>query len=149
MKRTRNLIFDVMGVLFDHSTHQGKLFVPLQEGLMVLKECIISAEKQGHTLYICTNMQIPYMEILKEEYPEIMGAFKGIVTPSTALAKKPSPEIFYYLLDRFHLEPRDSVFIDDQETNIRAAQELGITGIHARDFFHVRSELERLGILCS
>lgn len=149
MKR-KNIIFDVTGVLFDHGTQdstQGKVFVPCKEGIEVLKECMVSAEAQGHTLYICTNMQIPYMEILQQEYPDIMGAFKGIVTPSTALAKKPSLAIFQYLLARFHLEPRDSVFIDDQEMNIVAAQEVGIIGIHAYDFSHVRNELKRLGVL--
>lgn len=146
MKR-KNIIFDVTGVLFDHGTQEDKLFIPRSEGIDVLKECMISAERQGHTLYICTNMQIPYMEILQQEYPEIMGAFKGIVTPSTALAKKPSHAIFQYLISRFHLEPRDSVFIDDQEMNIMAAQEVGMIGIHAQDFSHVRNELKRLGVL--
>lgn len=145
MKRN-NIIFDITGVLFDHGT-QEKLFVPRQEGIEVLKECMVSAESRGHTLYICTNMHIPYMEILQQEYPDIMGAFKGIVTPSTALAKKPSPKIFEYLLSRFHLEPRDSVFIDDQEANIMAAQAAGMIGIHAQDFTHVRNELMRIGVL--
>ncbi len=146
MKR-KNIIFDVTGVLFDHGSEQDKLFVPLKEGIDVLQECRVSAQTQGHTLYICTNMQIPYMEILQQEYPEIMGAFKGIVTPSTALAKKPNPQIFEYLLSRFHLEARDSVFIDDQEMNIMAAREAGMIGIHAQDFTHVRSEFKRIGVL--
>lgn len=143
----KNIIFDVTGVLFDHGTEQDKLFVPCKEGIEVLQDCRARAHVLGHTFYICTNMQIPYMEILQQEYPEIMGAFKGIVTPSTALAKKPNPQIFEYLLTRFHLEARDSVFIDDQEMNITAAQGLGMTGIHAQDFSHVRRELKRLGVL--
>ncbi len=150
--RRRNIIFDVTGVLFNYNPAQEahpdeKLFVPLEEGIALLKECAQKAKEKGHTLFICTNLHMTYLEILKQEYPEALGLFKAMVTPSTAMAKKPNPQIFQYLLDRYHLVPQDSVFIDDQESNIDAAKDAGMVGIHAQDFSYVRSELKRLGIL--
>ena len=146
MSRKRNIIFDIGGVLFDQSGDHQKLFVPRAEGISLLQECL-TMPKQGNTFYVCTNLTIPYVELLQEEFPDIMGAFKGVVTPNTALAKKPSPKIFQYLINRYHLLPEDSIFIDDQEDNIRAAEQEGMIGIHAHDFTLVRTQLKRMGIL--
>jgi len=146
MNRRRNIIFDIGGVLFDQSGDQEKLFVPRSEGISLLQECL-SIPKHGHSFYVCTNLTIPYVELLHQEFPDIMGAFNGIVTPNTALAKKPSPKIYQYLINRYHLLPEDSIFIDDQEANILAAQEEGMIGIHAQDFNRVRTELKRIGVL--
>lgn len=150
--RRRNIIFDITGVLFKYNETQKqvpeeKLFVPLQEGITLLYDCAKKAEEKGLFLYVCTNLHAPYLDILKQEYPETLNLFKAMVTPSTAMAKKPNPQIFRYLLDRYHLIPQDSVFIDDQTLNIDAAEDAGMIGIHAQDFSHVRNELQRLGFL--
>ena len=136
------------GVLFEPTgAQEEKLFIPHKEGIEVLNACIKQAEIKGHSLYICSNLQMPDLEILKQDYPDIMGVFKGIVTPSTALAKKPHPQIFKYLIDTYQLIPHESIFIDDQESNIIGAQDAGMIGIHAQDFGYVTRELQRLGVL--
>ncbi len=149
MSSQKNLIFDIQGVLFDQNPQYPgqKLFCPIKEGIDLLQDCFAAAEKSGHKLFICSNLSMRYLEILEEEYPEIVQCFEGIVSPSTAQAKKPDPQIFTYLLDTYRLTPDQSIFIDDQIINIETARKLGISTIHAHNFEHVRKELKGYGIL--
>lgn len=43
--------------------------------------------------------------------------------------KKPDPRIFEFLLEKIALEAQECLFIDDDEQNVRAANNLGINGI--------------------
>jgi 2-haloacid dehalogenase len=149
MSSKRNLIFDLGGVLFEHNRGESaahQLFAPLEKGLELFEKCVQHAHADGHSLYVCSNWSLPYISMLESEYPEIFKSFHGIVTPSTALAKKPNPAIFTYLLSTYQLNPEHSIFIDDQLVNVEVARSLGITGIHSFDYDHVAQELSRLGI---
>lgn len=59
---------------------------------------------------------------------------------------KPNPEIYQLLIDRYHLEPQQCVFLDDTKRNLEAAEKFGMHTIHFinRDF--ALAELERLGV---
>ncbi|VHO04729.1 HAD family phosphatase [Candidatus Rhabdochlamydia sp. T3358] len=43
--------------------------------------------------------------------------------------KKPDPRIFKFLLEKMDLEPQECLFIDDDEQNVNAANNLGLNGI--------------------
>jgi putative hydrolase of the HAD superfamily len=143
MKRT-SLIFDLNGVLFTPHTDL-KSWLPLEEGVALLHAC--HRHPLEHELYVCSNMPQHHLESLHREHSAIMDLFTAIVTPTSAGAKKPSHEIFTYLLERYQIRPEESFFIDDSEVNISAAQALGMQGILVQDFSEVRRELERRGIL--
>lgn len=44
--------------------------------------------------------------------------------------RKPDPRCFEFVLNELEWEPEDTVFIDDVEENVAAADKLGMTGIH-------------------
>ena len=148
----KNIIFDICGVLFDfnphyHQSSSENLFVPIKEGIELLEACAHQAQQTGRRLFICSNIQDPHLEVLMKDYPDTLDLFKAVVTPSSAQAKKPSPEIFKYLMDRHDIMPHESIFIDDQLSNVEAAQAAGMIGIHAVDLGQVRDELLKLGIM--
>lgn len=43
---------------------------------------------------------------------------------------KPSPEIFEFVINKYNLDPKLTIFIDDQKENIEAAKQLGLDAIH-------------------
>jgi HAD superfamily hydrolase (TIGR01509 family) len=43
---------------------------------------------------------------------------------------KPDAEIYKILVDRYDLNPEETLFIDDRKSNIEAAQNAGICGYH-------------------
>lgn len=147
MSTPKNIIFDLCGVIFDHPTpDQQTLYSPLKDGLLVLEHCHALAQTKGHKLFACTNWTMRYIDLLEQDYPHIFKRFEGIVTPTVAQAKKPDTKIFHYLLDTYNLVAQHSIFIDDQLTNVEAAQSVGMEAIHFSDFASVQKELMRLGI---
>lgn len=60
--------------------------------------------------------------------------------------RKPSAEFYKIILDRYHLDPGKTVFIDDSLRNVKGAEAVGITGIHFHNPSQVKEELQRLGI---
>jgi len=51
--------------------------------------------------------------------------FEGIVVSGTEKTRKPFSAIYQITLDRYQLNPTNSLFIDDNERNIVAAQRIG------------------------
>ena len=47
--------------------------------------------------------------------------------------KKPNREIFDYVVEHSHIKPEESIFIDDNEANIKAADALGFNTIFLND----------------
>ena len=78
---------------------------------------------------------------------EFLSWFDGIVVSGEEGVIKPDPRIFRILLDRYDIDPREAVFIDDNPANAQAAAALGIHGIHFRTPELLRRELEALGFL--
>jgi len=60
---------------------------------------------------------------------------------------KPDARIFRTLLDRYGLRADETVFIDDNAANARAATALGIHGIHFESPSKLRAELASLSLL--
>ena len=56
--------------------------------------------------------------------------FEGIVVSGEEKTRKPFSEIYEITLNRFSLEPKQTIFIDDNLRNVEAANALGINGIH-------------------
>jgi epoxide hydrolase-like predicted phosphatase len=70
--------------------------------------------------------------------------FDAVVISSEVRLRKPDAAIFHHALDLLELAPQECAFVDDIEHNVRAAEELGITGVHYRDTATTLARLEEL-----
>jgi FMN phosphatase YigB (HAD superfamily) len=95
------------------------------EGIDFIKKC----KRQGHSVYALSNWDAESFELLKKQYPELFDLFDGIMISGDNHMLKPHVSFYQSLLDRYNLEPHRCWFIDDQEENVRTAQQLGINGI--------------------
>ncbi|MCM1253647.1 MAG: HAD family phosphatase [Clostridium sp.] len=59
---------------------------------------------------------------------------------------KPMPEIYDILINRYHLIPKECVFLDDTERNLKGAEAFGIHTIHFENQAQARAELKKLGV---
>jgi putative hydrolase of the HAD superfamily len=59
---------------------------------------------------------------------------------------KPEPTIYYYCLNELKIKPEDGLFIDDDIGNVKAAEELGMKGIHYENPQRLQIELHKLGV---
>ncbi len=72
--------------------------------------------------------------------------FDGRVVSGEENTRKPHKEIYDIILTRYNLLPNETVFIDDNLRNIKAADELGITSIHFTSPESLMDELKKLNI---
>ena len=58
---------------------------------------------------------------------------------------KPNPAIYEHTLRGLGVAARETIFVDDREANVQAAQELGIQAIRFRNVAQLREELAAMG----
>lgn len=104
--------------------------------------------RAGYQTAIISNATDRLRQLLSEEH-EIAGAFDLIVCSAEEKIMKPDTEIYQRTLQRLGVTPRQAVFIDDNEDNVRAAQALGIHAIHYREGLDVKAALARLDVKIS
>ncbi len=111
-------------------------------------ELLRDLKARGFALYGLTNWSAETLPIAYERF-DFFGLFDGIVVSGDEKLIKPDPRIYRVLLDRYGLDARESVFIDDNADNIKAAQELGFEAILFDTPGHVREQLDALLTRCS
>ena len=79
-------------------------------------------------------------------YPrEYFGStFDEVVISGEVGMRKPEERIYLHTCERLGLRPQECVFIDDLESNVRAAEALGMTGLLHTDVATTQAELTRL-----
>ncbi len=109
-------------------------------------ELIHELSKTNHSLFVLSNMHLSSIAYL-ERCHTFWGVFDGIVISSRINKVKPETQIYEHLLNRFQLEPGDTVFIDDLQENLSAASSVGIQTIRFRDAAQCRRALVNLGCM--
>lgn len=99
----------------------------------------------NHKIYALTNWSAETFPIALEKF-DFLHWFDGIVVSGTEMTRKPFPEFYQILLDRYDVAPSDAIFIDDNLRNVLAAKEMGIESIHFHSPEKLRAELANLGV---
>ena len=102
-------------------------------------------ENDNYKLYALTNWSGELFPHARERF-EFLKWFEGIVVSGDEKMRKPSAEFYKVLLDRYHLDPSTTIFIDDSLRNVKGAEAVGITGIHFHNPSQLKEELQKLGI---
>jgi putative hydrolase of the HAD superfamily len=98
---------------------------------------------RGVPLYCLSNMSSDTFQYLSVRY-SFWGLFRGIVISGDIKMMKPEPEIFEFLLQRYGLSARDTIFVDDHAPNIEAARTLGIHTVWFKNAGQCEQALEEL-----
>lgn len=99
--------------------------IPLRPGV---RRLITEARETGIRLAIATTSALPnVMALLKiffnPDWFEVIAA--GDIVP----AKKPAPDIYYYVLQKMNLKPEDCIVLEDSEHGLAAATKVGLKTI--------------------
>jgi len=101
---------------------------------------------RGVPLYGLTNWSAETYPAALERFA-FLRWFRGILVSGEVGIIKPDPRIYGILIDRYRIDPRHAIFIDDVAENVDAAQRLGIYGIQFTDPDALRAELVALKLL--
>ena len=105
--------------------------IDLQEPVAPTEELVRDLKEAGYRLYVLSNMSREFIDFLRRT--EIYGCFDGEVVSCEEGVVKPEPRIYEILLDRFGLDPAETLFIDDRRSNLEAAAAFGIATFHFRE----------------
>ena len=109
-------------------------------------EILAELKASGTALYGLTNFSAETYPVAFERF-QFLRWFRGIVVSGEVGVIKPDPRIFELLIDRFAIDPEDTVYIDDVEANVIAARPFGIHSIQFTTAAALREELVGLGLL--
>lgn len=103
-------------------------------------------EKEKYKFYALTNWSAELFPIALERY-DFLHWFDGRVVSGEEKMRKPDPQFYQVLLQRYHLQPDHVLFIDDNLRNVKAAEAIGIPCIHFQSAEQLHTELRQLEIL--
>ena len=102
--------------------------ITYQEEVVATAALIADLKSAEYRLFVLSNMSKEYIAFLRKM--DVFKYFEGeVVSCETALIK-PEKEIYSLLLERYNLDPEQTMFIDDRRENVEAAAELGIVPFH-------------------
>lgn len=108
------------------------------EGMLsIVKEL----KEKGYKLYGLSNWSKETFPLIVDDY-EVFSYLEGYVVSGFEGVKKPDPKIYNILMERYHLNPEECLFIDDSPANIDAGRAVGIQGILFTDAQSLRAQLE-------
>jgi 2-haloacid dehalogenase len=126
--------------------YYGRWLEMLGEDIHETVEILRQLKQTGkYKLYALTNWSAETFPHALERF-EFFKAFDGVVVSGQEKMRKPSAEFYKIVMDRYHLDPAKTIFIDDSLRNVKGAEALGITGVHFHNPLQLRDELRRKGI---
>ena len=118
----------------------------LGEAIGPTVEILDELRRAGVRLFALSNWSAETFPVARKRYP-FLGWFEGIVISGEVGITKPDERVYRQLLERNGLDPASTVFVDDNEANVRAADEIGMIAIRFEGGDALRSTLSDLGLL--
>lgn len=116
---------------------------PIHESVEIFRQLKASGK---YKIYALTNWQAGLFDIALVRY-NFLHWFDGRVVSGEEKTRKPFPEFYKILLDRYNVNPAEALFIDDSLRNVRAAEDLGIKSIHFNNPQQLKEALQKHYIL--
>lgn len=99
----------------------------------------------NYKMYALTNWSAEKWDKALQLFP-FFKEFDGVVVSGQEKCKKPLPEIYNILFNKFNITPNTAVFIDDNLDNIKAAKKLNLHGIHFKKSDNLKKQLTAFNI---
>ena len=109
-----------------------------------VQDRIIELSKNGYNIYILSNTAYTFYDLVKEGYLPVTSIAKGIVLSCEERVLKPNEKIYNILLERYNLDPHNTMFFDDLPENIWGAARCGINGFVVENENELLTYLDKL-----
>jgi 2-haloacid dehalogenase len=116
---------------------------PIHETIDILKQIKSS---NGFRLYALTNWSAETFPWALDNF-EFLHWFEGIVVSGHEKTRKPFPEFYQILFNRYRVDPASALFIDDNIKNVEGAKRVGLPAIHFQSPQQLKAELNERGII--
>lgn len=123
-------------------SHWMEMLTPINENVKILQDL----KSNGYKIYVLSNFIKEAFDYVQNHY-EFFSIFDGKIISCKINVVKPEPKIYDELLDKFHLNPKECVFIDDIKSFLTYAKKLDMKTILHLPHTDLRSELQKLGVV--
>ena len=106
-------------------------------------ELLDKLQKLGLNLFSITD-NIKELMAYHRKNSEFPKYFKDIIVSAELGILKPDARIYRYLLDKYNLDPKESVFIDDVQANVEGAIAVGMKAFQFTDYASCEKQLMEL-----
>lgn len=97
----------------------------------------------GYHIFLLSNYGEVNFSHIKDKF-QFFSYVDGAVISYQEKCIKPEKRIYQILLERYHLNPSESVFLDDLSANIEGAKNLGIHGIQFINYQQAKADLRKI-----
>jgi len=115
---------------------------PIQPTLDILSRL----KRAGYPLYALSNWSAETYQLIRPRY-DFFDWFDCILVSGEARVAKPDPRIYTLFLEQIHRKAEECLFIDDSESNVQAAQQLGFQVVRFESPAQLEAELRQIGLL--
>jgi len=115
------------------------IMFPLDDNVRLLPEL----KKHGFRLFYLSNFPLDSFEEVKNDYYFFRYFDGGIISAEVKLSK-PDIRIYRNILNKYDLKPEESVYIDDIEENVVAAEKTGMQGLLTNGSVKIAAELGKV-----
>ena len=116
---------------------------PIERTVSILRRI---KKKNKLNVFALTNWSAETFPTALKKF-DFLSLFEGIIVSGEEKTRKPFKKIYQITIDRFEIDPTESLFIDDNLRNVKAAEKLNIKGIHFKNSNKLEIELRNLKIL--
>ena len=99
----------------------------------------------SYNVIALTNWSAETFPVALERF-DFLHRFEGIVVSGAEKTRKPFPEIYRLALDRYNMNAEESLFIDDNLRNVKAATKLGINAVQFKNADQLSAYLDKIGV---
>jgi 2-haloacid dehalogenase len=115
---------------------------PIHETVEILRYLKFSTP---YKLYALTNWSHETFPVALAKY-DFLHWFHGRLVSGEEKTRKPFADIYEKLISRFRIDPKRSLYVDDNQRNLLPAADLGFTVVHFQNPAQFKKELEKAGI---
>ncbi len=109
------------------------------------EQWVLTLKNKGYKVYLLSNYgKVPYeLSLPKFTFTQHVD---GAVISYEAKLIKPDPNIYKFICNKYGIDPKRAVFLDDMPENVAAAEEYGFRGIVFTDKASADGQLKEMGV---
>lgn len=101
--------------------------------------------KKNYKIGLLSNFISEWLRLLFNKF-DLEKLFDAMVVSTEHNMIKPDPKIYHLITGMLKIRPQEAVFIDDRESNIKGAEDVGMKGILFKDAQDLKIKLKELDI---
>lgn len=140
-----NQLIDEMGHQYQDQIHElvwnWFSYVDLYDEVY---ELIKQLKKKNFQIYVLSNTSSIFHILLDSVLSKVSSVLDGYVISCEVKMMKPQKEIYLSLVNKYQLDIKDCIFLDDLEENVEAARTLGIKAFQIKERKEISNILKDL-----